>query len=61
MARAAPGVVPASWIPQVPENNQLPKAVGVYDRPKVRRSTRLMIIVGVVMLAVAFVVVILLR
>jgi hypothetical protein len=46
----------------VPEsNNPLPKAVGVYDRPKVRRSTRLMIIVGVVMLAVAFVVVILLR
>ena len=45
----------------MPENHPLPKAVGVYDRPKVRRSTRLMIIVGVVMLAVAFVVVILLR
>jgi hypothetical protein len=48
----------------VPEQNNrdpLPKAVGVYDRPKVRRSTRLLVLVGVLMLAVAFVVVILLR
>jgi hypothetical protein len=44
-----------------PSPDRLPKAVGVYDRPRVRRSTRLLVIVGVVMLAVAFVVVILLR
>jgi hypothetical protein len=48
-------------VPDQPKSEQLPKAVGVYDRPKVRRSTRLLVLVGVVMLAVAFVVVILLR
>jgi len=48
-------------VPDSKNTDRLPKAVGVYDRPKVRRSTRLMIVVGVVMLAVAFVVVILLR
>ena len=48
-------------VPEPQKSDQLPKAVGVYDRPKVMRSTRLLVIVGVVMLAVAFVVVILLR
>jgi hypothetical protein len=39
----------------------LPKAIGVYDRPKLRRSSRLLVIVGVVVVAIAFVLMILLR
>jgi len=37
------------------DTGRLPKAVGVYDRPRVRRSTRLMIIVGIVVVAIMFV------
>jgi len=40
---------------------RLPKAVGVYDRPRVRRSSRLMILLGIAVVAIAFVLMILLR
>jgi len=43
------------------DGGRLPKAVGVYDRPRVRRSTRLMIIVGIVVVAIMFVLLVLLR
>jgi hypothetical protein len=43
------------------DGSRLPKAVGVYDRPRVRRSTRLMIIVGIVVVAIMFVLLVLLR
>lgn len=43
------------------DGDRLPKAVGVYDRPRVRRSTRLMIIVGIVVVAIMFVLLVLLR
>ena len=40
---------------------RLPKAVGVYDRPRMRRSTRLLILVGIVVVAIMFVMLVLLR
>jgi hypothetical protein len=39
----------------------LPKAVGVYDRPRVRRSTRVLVAAGVAVVAILIVVMILLR
>jgi hypothetical protein len=41
--------------------SRLPKAVGVYDRPRVPRSSRLLILLGAVVVAIVFVVMILLR
>jgi hypothetical protein len=40
---------------------RLPKAVGVYDRPRIRRSSRMLIGVGVVVVAIVIVLVVLLR
>ena len=44
-----------------PGGARLPKAVGVYDRPRVRRSSRLLILLGIVVVVIAFVLMILLR
>jgi hypothetical protein len=47
-----------------PESDQaarLPKAVGVYDRPTLRRSSRILLGAGVVVVAIVIVLVILLR
>ena len=42
-------------------SGRLPKAVGTYDRPRVRRSSRILIGAGVVVVAIVIVLVILLR
>jgi hypothetical protein len=42
-------------------DGRLPKAVGVYDRPRVARSSRMLIGMGVVVVAIVIVLVILLR
>ena len=39
----------------------LPKSVGVYDRPRVKRSTRILLVYGAVVVAILIVLVILLR
>jgi len=43
------------------EGGRLPKAVGVYDRPRVRRSSRILIGAGLVVVAIVIVLVVLLR
>jgi hypothetical protein len=43
------------------QGGRLPKAVGVYDRPRVRRSSRILIGAGVLVVAIVIVLVILLR
>jgi hypothetical protein len=40
---------------------RLPKAVGVYDRPRTRRSTRLLILLVIAVVAIVFVLMVLLR
>jgi hypothetical protein len=46
-------------VPDAP--NRLPRAVGVYDRPRFRRSSRILIVAGVVVVAILIVLLILLR
>ena len=41
--------------------SRLPKAVGVYDRPRFRRSSRILVGAGVIVVAIVIVLVILLR
>ena len=43
------------------DGRRLPKAVGVYDRPRVRRSTRLITILVIAVVAIVFVLFVLLR
>ena len=45
----------------VPDSPRLPRAVGVYDRPRFRRSRLLMLLLGAIVVAIVFVWMILLR
>jgi hypothetical protein len=48
-------------MPMADPRDPLPKAVGVYDRPRLRRSTSLILITGVVVVAIVFVLMFVLR
>ena len=43
------------------EKQRLPKAIGVYDRPKLSRGVRLLIVAGVAVVAIVFVLMVLLK
>ena len=43
------------------DEGRLPKAVGVYDRPRFNRSSRLLLWGGVAVVAIVFVLMVLLR
>jgi hypothetical protein len=42
-------------------SDKLPRAVGVYDRPRMRRSTRILVAGGLIVVAILIVLMILLR
>jgi predicted nucleic acid-binding Zn ribbon protein len=45
----------------MPDRGPLPRAVGVYDRPRVRRSRLLLMLLGAIVVAIVFVWMFLLR